>query len=52
MTGPYTFGCAVRREGALYSLVCDSLGDIANLTGRISIRKYASGATYQEEATG
>jgi hypothetical protein len=34
MAGPYAFGCAIRRKGALYSLVCDSLGDIANLRER------------------
>ena len=51
MTGPYAFGCAIRREGALYSLVCDGLRDIANLTERFRIQKYANGAAYQEEAT-
>jgi hypothetical protein len=51
MTGPYAFGCAVRRKGALYSLVCDGLGDIANLTEKFRIRKYENGTAYQEEAT-
>ncbi len=51
MTSPYAFGCAVRRKGALYSLVCDGLRDIANLTERFRIQKYANDAAYQEEAT-
>ena len=51
MTGPYAFGRAVRRKGALYSFICDGLGDIANLTERFRIWKYGDGAAYQEEAT-
>ena len=50
VAGPYAFGCAIGRKGALYSFVCDSLGDIANLRERFTIWIYRNDITYQEKA--
>lgn len=50
MAGPYAFGCTIRRESTLNSLIRDRLGDTTNLKERFRMRIYTNDATYQEEA--